>query len=43
MSAFLKFKKFLSYHDKTPPLSIMKVVFRGFGCKIQAKRPFKKR
>ena len=23
------------YHDKTPPLSIMKVLFRGLGCKYK--------
>ena len=40
---FSNFKNFLSYHDKIPPLSITKVLFRGFGCKIQTKRPFKKR
>ena len=28
-------KIFLSYHNKTQPLSITKVLFRGFGCKIQ--------
>ena len=42
-SVFRNFKKFSSYHDKTPPLPITKVLFRGFGCKIQIKRPFKKR
>ena len=31
-----------SYHDKTPPLSITKVLFRGFRCKVQTKWPFKK-
>ena len=35
-------KLFASYHDKTPTLLITKVLFRGFGCKIQTKRPFKK-
>ena len=35
-------KNFASYHDKTPSLTITKVLFRGFGCKIQTKRPFKK-
>ena len=39
---FLNSKNFSSYHDKTLPLSITKVLFRGFGCKIQTKRPFKK-
>ena len=35
-------KNFLSDYDKSPPLSITKVLFRSFGCKIQTKRPFKK-
>ena len=35
MSVSLQILK--SYHDKTPPISIMKVLFRGFGCKIQTK------
>ena len=39
---FWNSKIFSSYHDKTPPLSITKVPFRGFGCKIQTKQPFKK-
>ena len=43
VSALFKFLKKLSYHDETPPLSITKVLFRGFGCKIQTKRPFRKR
>ena len=34
---------FLSYYDKISPLSITKVLFRGFGCKIETKRSFKKR
>ena len=33
----------LSYHEITPPLSTTKVLFLGFGCKIQTKRPYKKR
>ena len=40
---FWNSKNFSSYHDKTPLLSITKVLFRGFGCKLQTKRPFKKR
>ena len=39
---FWNFKNVLSYHDKAPPLSIAKVLFWGFGCKIQTKQPFKK-
>ena len=43
MSAFFEIlKNFSGYRDKTPPLSITKVLFRGFGCKIQTKQPFKK-
>ena len=37
---FLKFKHFSSYHDKAPPLLIKKVLFRGFGFKIQTKWPW---
>ena len=43
VSAFFEIVKTLSYHDKTPSLSITKVQFRGFGCKIKTKWPFKKR
>ena len=32
---FFILENFLSYHNKTPSLSITKVIFRGFGCKIQ--------
>ena len=41
-SVFWNLKFLSSYHDNTLPLSITKVLFRGFGCKIQTKRPIKK-
>ena len=43
MSTFFAIlKKFSNYHDKTPPLSITKVLFRGFGCKVQNKAALQK-
>ena len=38
---FCNFKNFSSYHDKTPLLSITKVLFWGFTCKIQTTWFFK--